>query len=262
MPAEPVALCGGCKRPLRAGTRFCPGCGRSVDGSAPAPQRRAEDDTVVRQGRFADYWGELKRIGWLYGLLLALSLAVGLAMRADRSPWLLVGYSGASAAIILAFAAARWRKLLFLFKLHAVDARRWLGIVGACVLFVVTMAAYFAFLEKLGVPFFKITGDIAQAGWPLWSALVLISLMPAVFEELAFRGVIQSSLERIFNARDAWLIQAALFSLMHLSPIIFPSHFAMGLCFGLIRMWSRSLYPGMLLHGAWNALVVLQEWHG
>lgn len=217
---------------------------------------------MVRRGRLAEYWGELKRIAWLYGLLLVASLVMGLAMRAERSPWLLVGYSAASAVIILAFAAARWQKLLFLFKLHVVDARRWLGIVGACVLFVVAMAVYFAFLAKLGLPFYKATAEIARAGWPLWSALVLISLMPAVFEELAFRGVIQSSLERIFNARDAWLIQAALFSLLHLSPIVFLSHFAMGLCFGLIRMWSRSLYPAMLLHAAWNALVVLQEWRG
>lgn len=260
MPPEAAAICGGCQRRLRPGARFCPGCGRSADGSTPAPQRRAEDDTIVRRGRFDEYWGELKRIGWLYGLLLVLSLATGLAMRGDRSPWLLVGYSAASAVLVLAFAAARWRKLVFLFQVHAVDARRWLGIVGASVLFVVVMAAYFAFLEKLGVPFHKTTADIAEAGWPLWSALVLISVMPAIFEELAFRGVIQSSLERVFNARDAWLIQAALFSLLHLSPIIFPSHFAMGLCFGLIRMWSRSLYPGMLLHGAWNALVVIQEW--
>ena len=78
-------------------------------------------------------------------------------------------------------------------------------------------------------------------------------------EELAFRGVIQSSLERVLNARDAWLIQAALFSVLHLYPLIFPSHFLMGLCFGYMRRRSRSIYPGMLLHACWNALVVLKE---
>src|SRR6185503_5812203 len=93
----------------------------------------------------------------------------------------------------------------------------------------------------------------------LWAMVLLTSVMPAIFEELAFRGVIQSSLERIFNARDAWLIQAALFSVLHLSPLAFPSHFLMGLVFGYMRMRSRSLYPGMLLHASWNALVVFQE---
>ena len=37
------------------------------------------------------------------------------------------------------------------------------------------------------------------------------------------------------------------------------SHFLMGLCFGYMRRRSRSIYPGMLLHACWNALVVLQE---
>ena len=135
----------------------------------------------------------------------------------------------------------------------------WIGIVGVSAAFVVAMFLYFHFLARLGMPIMRATETIAQAGWPAWTGFVLISVMPAIFEELAFRGVIQSSLERVFNVRDAWLIQAALFSLLHLSPLVFPSHFAMGLAFGWIRMRSRSLYPAMLLHGAWNALVVFQE---
>lgn len=54
-----------------------------------------------------------------------------------------------------------------------------------------------------------------------------------------------------------------MFSILHLSPIIFPSHFLMGLALGFLRMRSKSLYPGMLLHGGWNAWVVSQElWGG
>jgi membrane protease YdiL (CAAX protease family) len=130
------------------------------------------------------------------------------------------------------------------------------------VVFVVLASAYFWLIERLGVPVATVSGTLAEAGWPLWAMLLLISVMPAIFEELAFRGVIQSSLERVFNARDAWLIQAALFSVLHLSPLIFPSHFLMGLCFGYMRRRSRSIYPGMLLHGSWNALVLLEELPG
>jgi membrane protease YdiL (CAAX protease family) len=253
---EALAQCAGCQRRLRAGTLFCPGCGQGLDGSAPAPARR--DDGAVR-ARLADHAQELKRVGWLFGLLLAMSLLLGLVARGGDSPWPTVVVSAIDALIVVAFAATRWRKLLFLFRLHPIGARRWLEILAAAAAFLLAMWLWFGFLERLGVPFSTSTGDMARAGWPVWSMLLLVSVMPAVFEELAFRGVIQSSLERVFNARDAWLIQAALFSALHLSPIVFPSHFAMGLAFGLIRMRSRSLYPGMLLHGAWNALVVLQE---
>lgn len=256
----PEALaCGGCRRPLAPGTRFCPACGRSVDGSAPTPRRRAEDDTIVRKKRFTEHWDELKRVAWLYGLLLVLSLLFGWTMRAGPSPATLVAFSAASAVIVTAFAVLRRRKIAFLFRIHPIGARGWIGIVGVSAAFVVAMFLYFHFLARLGMPIMRATETIAQAGWPAWTGFVLISVMPAIFEELAFRGVIQSSLERVFNVRDAWLIQAALFSLLHLSPLVFPSHFAMGLAFGWIRMRSRSLYPAMLLHGAWNALVVLQE---
>jgi membrane protease YdiL (CAAX protease family) len=254
---EAVAQCAACQRQLRAGTLFCPACGQTLDASAPEPHLRRDDGAA--RSRFAEHWEELKRIGWLFGLLLATSLVFGLASRSDTSAWPLVLLSAIDALIVLVAAGLRWRKLLFLFRIHPIGARRWLEILATSVAFVVVMALYFVLLERLGVPFFQATETLAAAGWPLWSMLVLVSLMPAFFEELAFRGVIQSSLERIFVARDAWLIQAALFSLLHLSPIVFPSHFAMGLCFGLIRMRSRSLYPGMLLHAAWNALVVFQE---
>ena len=35
--------------------------------------------------------------------------------------------------------------------------------------------------------------------------------------------------------------------------------FLRGLCFGHMRLRSGSLYPGMCLHAAWNALVIWQE---
>jgi hypothetical protein len=45
----------------------------------------------------------------------------------------------------------------------------------------------------------------------------------SIVEEVAFRGVIQGSLEKVFSRRDAWLIQ------------------------------------GMLVHGSWNAWVIYSE---
>jgi membrane protease YdiL (CAAX protease family) len=92
--------------------------------------------------------------------------------------------------------------------------------------------------------------------------LLLISLMPGIFEELAFRGVIQSTLEHVFDRREALVIQAALFSVLHLLPLDFPSHFVMGLCLGYMRLRTKSLYPGMILHASWNAFILCQELYG
>jgi uncharacterized protein len=35
----------------------------------------------------------------------------------------------------------------------------------------------------------------------------------------------------------------------------------MGLCFGYMRVRSKSLYPGMILHATWNAYVLCGELH-
>jgi membrane protease YdiL (CAAX protease family) len=198
-------------------------------------------------------------VGWVFGLLLAVSFAFGTAWRFSSSPWLDVTQGAIDAAIVLVAVGLRYRNLRFLFQLRPTGLRDAAVLVAIAVVFVGLASGYFWAIEQLGVPLAPTTATFTRAGWPLWSMLLMISLMPAVVEEVAFRGVIQSSLERVLNARDAWLIQAALFSVIHLSPLMFPSHFLMGLCFGYMRRRSRSIYPGMLLHACWNALIVLQE---
>src|SRR5688500_17813009 len=159
---EAHAQCAGCQRKLTVGSLFCPGCGQYVDGSAPAPTRR-EDDTVVRKRRFVEHWDELKRVGWLFGLLLATSLILGLVARSESSPWPLVLAIAIDAVIVLVASGLRWLKLTFLFRIHRIGTRRWIEILATSVAFVVVMALYFGFLERLGVPFSQATATLAQA---------------------------------------------------------------------------------------------------
>lgn len=247
--------CGGL---IRAGALFCSSCGRGVGAAAAVASRERKP---IADGRFAARWSDLKRTVWLFGLLLLSSLVFGFVFRVDASPWTDAIFSGADAAIVLAFVAGHLREVGSLLTIRRLEPRtaRALGLVA--LVFVGAMTGYFDLLENLGVPVARASDTYVRAGWPVWSMFLLVSATPAVFEELAFRGVIQSTLERVLGGREAWLIQAALFSALHLTPLAFPSHFAMGLCFGYMRTRSRSLYPGMLLHAAWNALVLFRELH-
>jgi hypothetical protein len=262
--------CPACQRQVRSGTQFCPGCGQNLAAPAPvvvgmaavgdaAAATQAVEMTITRAPRFVQHWEELKRLAWIFGLFLAISFAFGIAWRSVHSPWLDVAATAAQALVVLVAVGSRYPKLAFLFRFHPATFRDALILVAISAVFVALATWYFQLLAYFGVPIYAATALFTAADWPLWSIFLLVSLAPAVLEELAFRGVIQSSLERMLNARDAWLIQAALFSVLHLHPLIFPSHFLMGLCFGYMRRRSRSIYPGMLLHACWNALVVLQE---
>lgn len=98
-------------------------------------------------------------------------------------------------------------------------------------------------------------------GHPWWVGLLLIALLPAVAEELLFRGWAQAALagpspSAVRNAA-AVIGQAALFALAHLLPERMPSTFALGLVAGCLRLATGSLVPSMVCHAANNAMPLL-----
>jgi membrane protease YdiL (CAAX protease family) len=202
---------------------------------------------------------ELKVVGWLYSLLLLASLVLGIFARTDASPWPEVIVSAIDALIILAFFAKKFDSVLALLKSPKIHRKEGVRILAIAIGFIALMASYFWLLKHLGIPLASVTETYKKAGWPFGIMALQISFMPAFFEELAFRGVIQTTLQNIFGEREALLIQAALFSVLHLSPLVFPSHFIMGFVFGYLRLRSGSLYPSIALHAIWNLFVLIQE---
>jgi membrane protease YdiL (CAAX protease family) len=230
-----------------------------LDISADAPAANG-----LRQsgpGFFASKWKEIKLIGWFFGLLLSSFFVLGMIVKFNSTPWPEVIVSGIDALIVFAFVGFRYRDILPLLKWPEFSMRSVIELAVLSLSFIVLLNVYFTFIEWAGVPMARVAGTYQNAGWHVGSMFLLVSIMPAFVEELAFRGVIQSTLEKVFKEREAWLIQAALFSVLHISPIIFPSHFLMGLCFGYMRLRTKSLYPGMALHAAWNAFVLGKELH-
>jgi uncharacterized protein len=253
---EAATRCPECQARVRPDVRFCAACGQTLRSSAIPPARVKSIETRMR---FATHWGELKRVGWLFGLLLLSSLVMGLMARVQSSPWLGGAISLVDATLVVYFAVSSRRQLRPLLGRPLLNRRRLFELLAASAALVACLSAYFWLLARAGVPLLHLSESYEQAGWPVGAMFLLTALMPAAFEELAFRGVIQSALGRVFTRREALVIQAALFSVLHLMPIAFPSHFVMGLCFGWMRLRSRSLYPSFLLHLAWNALVLGQE---
>jgi len=265
-PNGPAAHCPCCQGKLRGGEKFCPACGAALEPAAQPPAQLEAAPHVLEQNarqeqvsRFEESWSELKLVAWLYGALLLASLVVGWAGRNDTTPWSDVGGGIAEVVIVFAFVAFRYRDIAPLLGVPQDGRRSALKLLFLSLAFMALMELYFYLLGKSGVRIIELTESYQAAGWGLGVMLLINSLIPAVTEELAFRGIIQATFERIVGIREAMLIQAALFSVVHLLPMMFPSHFLMGLMFGYLRLRTKSLYPGMALHGAWNALVVLQD---
>jgi len=87
-------------------------------------------------------------------------------------------------------------------------------------------------------------------------AVLLVAVLPAVCEELLFRGLLLSGLATAFGRGAAILISAAVFAVFHfwLSKIV-PT-LLLGAVLGYLCWQSRSIVPGIIVHGLHNGLAV------
>lgn len=85
--------------------------------------------------------------------------------------------------------------------------------------------------------------------------LVVIALVPAIAEELVFRGVLQRNLVQLTNSRHVgvWLA-AAVFSAIHVQFFGFVPRLVLGLVLGYLYEWSGNILMSMVAHFTQNAL--------
>ena len=108
------------------------------------------------------------------------------------------------------------------------------------------LSAIFAFPD--------IRPDPDVIGWGYF----LLALVPGIWEELAFRGLIQTKLRTAFSIPISILLSALFFSLFHLSNLVnqAPAQaisgmimaFFFGIGWGYMTIGSRSVIPAMISH--------------
>jgi ABC-2 type transport system permease protein/sodium transport system permease protein len=95
-------------------------------------------------------------------------------------------------------------------------------------------------------------------GLPLWLILVTLAIVPAVFEELSFRGFLFGSLRAVMAGWWAVIEAALLFGVFH--EAIFPGRLLtstfLGLVLGWVRLRTGSVVPCMVLHAVHNGLLL------
>jgi len=88
-------------------------------------------------------------------------------------------------------------------------------------------------------------------------AIVLLSLGPAIGEELATRGVLALGLARRLGGIVAVLISAAAFAALHFSLVRALPTFILGACLATITLRTRSVVPAILAHALNNATAMI-----
>jgi membrane protease YdiL (CAAX protease family) len=215
---------------------------------------------VSRARRTDDPWPRFVPVLWLLGTWLGIGAVCSLFAHVggDESPTSDAVFTGVGAVLVTCFALTELEAMRSLLRVRHLRLRALLEALAAFAVIAVVVTAWF----ELAATMFETVDYLApfrDHGWPPWTAVLLVVVMPAIFEEIAFRGFLQERLGALMGVRDALLLQAAWFAFLHLSPFVFPSHFVMGLCFGWLRLRTGSVVPSMVVHAAWNLTVLLQE---
>ena len=91
----------------------------------------------------------------------------------------------------------------------------------------------------------------------LWINLLVLALLPALGEELFFRGALQRLFGEVMpKAWPVWLA-AFVFSAVHMQFFGFVPRMLLGAFFGYLLLWSGSLWLPVLAHLVNNAIVVV-----
>lgn len=96
----------------------------------------------------------------------------------------------------------------------------------------------------------------ALRGSNLWVSLLVVALLPAIGEELFFRGFVFSSLEGRVKPGTAIFLTSLMFSLMHIEFIRLPPTFILGLAFTLALFKTGSILVPALMHFVNNGVAV------
>ena len=87
--------------------------------------------------------------------------------------------------------------------------------------------------------------------------LVVFAVLPAISEELFFRGFVQKNFGRIMSVHLAIWLTAMIFSLVHFQFYGFFSRLLLGALLGYLVYGSGHLLPAILGHFAYNALSII-----
>lgn len=89
-------------------------------------------------------------------------------------------------------------------------------------------------------------------------ALFVVTLLPALGEEVLFRGVIQTKLyQEVRNIHVAIWLAAAIFSAIHFQFYGFLPRMMLGALFGYLYYWSGNLWVAVLAHFVNNGFVLV-----
>ena len=130
------------------------------------------------------------------------------------------------------------------------------GLAGMGVLLVINMLYHGWIQGMVEIEDVGVIQQLHESNLGYWGVVILIAIMPAMTEEIAFRGLLQTWLSVAVSPWKSVVFAAALFAALHCSILSAPYLFAVGMLLGWVRKETGGVIPCIFLHALHNYVVI------
>ncbi|WP_378185799.1 type II CAAX prenyl endopeptidase Rce1 family protein [Aquimarina sp. W85] len=233
-------ICHACTQPITADSNYCASCGASI--GFKNKQTRSEHINLIIV---------------FYIIELVFLTIVHLIYKEDTSLTTEIAVESVSAMLIILFIMFDVKNIIKLYTLPRLPLLEWIGVILTP--FVTGFLVYYG-IEWINTALFDESTNYyaayAEYEHPFLLAFIFVAILPAIFEELAFRGFLFNQLENVTSIRMNILLTAFLFALVHFSFISLLWIFPFGLLLGYLRYRYQNLWLGMIIHFIHNLIIV------
>ena len=242
--------CPGCKTVHTKEINFCPICGSDLKELIQKLKIKETQELYAK---------EFKSISFFCIVYLSSVLPILFAGEdKSLSKTLICSIAWVDAAFIIMFISLSnvkiWPSLRF-------DSTKFKAVSVGLSLLVPILIINYSYHYSL-IKFFELKDldGYMSIGLGFFGMILYIVIMPGIFEELAFRGILQEKFGRILNQQETYVIVSALFAIAHLNLFSAPYYFALSLFLCHMRTKTNSLLPSIIFHALHNFVVVIVEY--
>ncbi|MFI5149269.1 MAG: type II CAAX prenyl endopeptidase Rce1 family protein [Bacteroidia bacterium] len=248
MTRQQTVLCSKCSRPFRPGARYCSGCGTA------APK---EEDPEHSAGK-----NSLNAMLWFYGSLLVFIFIIRKIESVQGPEWAF-GIDILFALLVLGFALKSYRELLPLLRVKDLEIIKIISVAITAILFGFLVIQISTWLHQnlFHSGQYNEMYMFEDSAFPLLFSILSIAVQPAFFEELGFRGLIYSHIEKAGGGAAALLVSSFMFAILHLNIISLLWLVPAGLTFGWLRQRYNTIWYGITGHFFYNSTIVVIDFY-
>lgn len=250
-------FCSYCGAPLSEFYYFCLACAtpyKNVDAviTAARPRQLTGEEMVARKAP------HVKTLFWTYfGVILGVGLFSAFVFREDRPDLHLLLNEIGLLVTTAVFGYIHRRVLFAQFRQPGFNkGAAYVALLMLGPLLGLNFGIHWLLSKWLGGDREDFLSELREANVSEAVLIVTFCVMPAILEEIAFRGLIQHWLQSALVPWKALVLASFLFALVHFSVLSFWYLFLVGCCLGWAKQKTASLYPSMLVHFLHNFVVI------